>query len=260
MVLLSPGKAAVTFLTSSYTHIWTFRGPSAPPTGFADTIFASSYSHTDTISSEAGREARSYPLYESKVDPLPAGIPAGFERQYFMDTLANGKFSLEEVQARPSSALSKSGACWKWLGISPDPEVRISNWVEHFGSRLSFYYHASPAPVEYDRVEVTYAKLPGLSWGQKINVAALGVESHGGPQSGSFIAQPNPANTDIRISSNGYRQPLHATLRNISGQCVRQASFSDQLRMPAADLAPGMYSLELAGKEFRQTFKILIQH
>ena len=260
MVMLSPGKAAVTFFTSCYSHIWTFKGTSAPPGGFADTVFTSSYIHTDTIEAYAGREVRFYPIYESKNGPLSAGMPSGFERQYVMDSLSNGAFSLEEVQAVTSSALVKSGGCWTWQAISPDPEARISNWVENFGTRASFYYYASPMPIEYDRLEVTYANLPGLTWGRKINVAALGVSAPGGSQAGTFIVQPNPTNNEVTISSTAYRQPLQVTMRNTSGQCVRQFSFSERLTMPTADLAPGLYSLEVTGKEVRQIVKLVVQH
>jgi hypothetical protein len=143
-----------------------------------------------------------------------------------MDTFSDGRFSLEVERGAMGSALIHSGNCWKWTSVSADFELRSRNWVEDFGARLSYeYYYSGPQPIEFDRTEVSYANLPGLTWGKKINVLALGVNSSGKPAAGAFVVQPNPANSVIRISSTKYTRPVQATLRNVSGSASGRAAF-----------------------------------
>lgn len=257
-VFLSPSEILVTFQTRLFSRIWHYDLPNNSKYPVDSTAY---YTHTDTIRNAVfAQPVRSFPLYEST--PMltrPNYFPSGFNR-HTVDTVCGRRLSYEA--AHFEVAYTYYNNCWHFVGFnSTNWNVSVKTFIEDFGLRHEYNeLKTTYTPLSTD-MQVTFAKLPGCTWGQKINVSTLGV-NHTTPQAGvPFTVYPNPAGNHITVASALSPQSFCVTLRNISGQIVYEQNYSAQkLIIPTVNISSGLYFLEMTGKETHQNIKVLVQH
>lgn len=246
------GLATIRRIEHRSYHHFVLNLPPPVYQGYVDSSSTSVAIHIDTV-----RDILSSPVSTQ----MENGWRSSMSSRYYVWPYDSVRFFITRANLAYYGLQFQRG-CMRLLQAigAPDDHNSFETYLPDFGLTGDYtmnVYGPSHFQEEYGRY--IFIKTGTDSFGARVNVAKLDVPAT--MPMGSFTVMPNPANDLLAISAATGSGPVSLTLRNMLGQIIIQQQIQGhKLSLSTSHIPSGLYLLEMAGKNHRQTIKVLIQH
>lgn len=182
------------------------------------------------------------------------------ELRYMVGSFCNDKFRfIAHAVVQPGSVVWPAGGCLRFMqgqtGLFASEEMTMSPVGEASYYEESTHGPAGQGGISYlDNRYYNYIKIDTCVWGQKIDVANLGVAQTTLVQ--TIKVAPNPATDIVHIDVPDASVQL--TVYDMMGRVVHKASLvAGSNAMSVRDMPPGLYLLCFSGSSGSYTYKLI---